>query len=123
VINWFNFGILTVSSYEERLFTFALGQDKDFVYCANDKCKNGQSVIIDKNDPRMQCSACKKSTCTKCQVLWHEDQTCAEVQAVQIAKQDKMDPDTAKLLAKTTKSCLNCGWRIEKNEGCTSITC
>ncbi|KAF2642062.1 hypothetical protein P280DRAFT_449492 [Massarina eburnea CBS 473.64] len=101
---------------------------KNTVTCPNPQCgAQGQPDYSASGFPQVQCLSptCKLRFCVNCNVPWHTEITCADVQARNIHA-SMLDLDR-KVLAKLQKAgarrCPNCNIIIEKDGGCSSMFC
>jgi hypothetical protein len=112
-----------------------LSAEPNFRWCINRGCSSGQILHLANTDETnlrnrgamMQCHACRFVQCVVHSCAWHHNETCDDYD-------DRTDPEGSKkakekksqaLIQKLTKKCPNeeCGWRIEKNQGCNHMTC
>ncbi|KAI0765331.1 hypothetical protein C8Q74DRAFT_1287700 [Fomes fomentarius] len=93
-------------------------------YCPNPRCSALVQVDEDSEDPQAICPSCDEVICVPCRVLWHEDLTCEEYQALPL---DERSPDDQKALqlmkAKNWRRCPKCAIIVELTVGCNHMTC
>ncbi|KAI1271044.1 hypothetical protein F5Y07DRAFT_406099 [Xylaria sp. FL0933] len=105
----------------DRLTTKAVLEGiKGFRWCLNPDCDSGQ--IYPSNCDKARCHACKRSSCVRHNVPWHNRETCEEYDK-RTRKQRKSYKLSEKHVKKTTKPCPGCGKSINKYSGCDHITC
>jgi len=67
------------------------------------------------------CEGCKKTYCASCLEDHPANETCQKAAArIKVSKENE---DTEKWAQENTRPCPKCKTRIEKNEGCSHITC
>lgn len=107
--------------YEMRLMQRSLEGMSEFVWCAHG-CGSGQLHGFDPNEqPVVECVKCKQKTCFKHRMQWHTDLTCDEYDIQNGTLTG--DEATDRWLDHFTKTCPQCGYHIQKNEGCDHMTC
>lgn len=89
----------------------------EFRWCLAPGCQSGQLHLGGTAEPRFVCESCGHCSCVKCDVPWHDRESCSEYQ---YRKSEGPSYDT---ISATTKPCPKCQSRIEKNEGCDHMTC
>ncbi|MCJ1288075.1 hypothetical protein MMC26_007428 [Xylographa opegraphella] len=97
----------------------------NFRRCLSLGCESGQIHYQGAAQPIMTCHACQRKTCFVHETEWHEGQTCAQVDR-QVAKAERRERMANEAyLAANTKACPqeSCGRPIEKNGGCSHMTC
>lgn len=112
--------------YDTLAARSALAADPDFVWCVGPGCCSGQIHVPDRQNPVFYCASCHFKMCIKHQAKWHDDETCEQYDYRVSGQRDKDEEKaSAELLEKATKKCpgKNCGWRIEKSEGCDHMRC
>lgn len=95
--------------YEDMLHSDRSSKErKSFIRkCPNSECRGFLSI-------QWKCNLCNLKTCKDCnECIRHEDEH----------KCDPNSVETAKLLAKDSKTCPNCGEMIFKTEGCDQMYC
>jgi len=119
--------------------TIKLRQEVGLYHCPTTDCPN--SVFIDDDIVRFDCTVCKESYCLKCKVKYHMGMTCEEyndhLKEQEQEQEQEQEKDTSNSspvpiakpaeLEKFLKSGLlkqcQCGNYIEKNGGCWYIKC
>lgn len=71
----------------------------------------------------MICRDCGGHTCIACDIVWHPEIPCAEIQAQRAEAVEKDENAASQYLRKNSKLCPNCGVRGEKVSGCDHMTC
>jgi hypothetical protein len=105
--------------YERFLIQHQLEQMNEFIWCSNPKCQMGQLNDGGEFNNIVTCIYCHKKTCFIHKTKWHEGLTCEEYDA-----QTNSDlKQSLKWLNQNTKTCPNCPYQIEKNNGCDHMTC
>ena len=106
-------------------------QNADIRECPTENC---DYFFVKENDNQsyLSCPICGVEYCLKCDIVYHVQQTCEEVQEAIIgAKADKINnhslPVDAQLLewarAAGAKQCAQCKFWVQKNDGCDHMTC
>lgn len=96
-----------------------LPSEENWRNCLAEGCNNG--ALYPGKSAKIQCRECAAKACFKCQVLWHEGQTCEEYERSRLrAKTSESDEVAVK---KITKECPKCRVRVMKNGGCDVISC
>ncbi|KAI0084695.1 hypothetical protein BDY19DRAFT_969625 [Irpex rosettiformis] len=94
------------------------------IYCPNKKCSTLVQAHEDPNEPQAQCPACNMLMCVPCRVLWHEDMTCEEFQALPLDERSPEDQQALQLMrAQHWRRCPQCQIIVELEHGCNHITC
>ena len=92
--------------------------------CRHGGCKGEVEVERDAHPPMMKCPKrrCGKLTCIKCDSIWHEGLSCEEAREKGKEKGEEM---SELWVGKKTKTCPGegCGVKIEKDGGCSFMTC
>ncbi|KAF2807483.1 uncharacterized protein BDZ99DRAFT_523095 [Mytilinidion resinicola] len=109
----------------------ALNDDPNFRWCRGPNCKSGQIHESDVSGNIFVCVDCGFKVCTVHEGVWHEGETCEEYDYRTSGRKEKdqkaQEEASAAEIAKITKKCPgkrgNCGWNIEKNDGCDHMTC
>lgn len=118
--------LMLINRFEKMVFTGVLRDMDEFVRCPFETCGNGQLYPEYKTNPRMRCHACKKESCIKHGVPWHENQTCEEYDErknIGNPKRAKEEEASKKEIASTSKPCPGCKAPIQRIEGCDHMTC
>lgn len=105
-----------------------LHNDKRWVWCVSGTCPSGQihnkATKKDTWEARMvKCVKCGVESCFSHRDVWHKGLTCAQY--------DDLNPKSESLktseerIRNMTKQCptAGCGWRIQKNGGCSNMLC
>lgn len=102
--------------YSEAATRRALSAYDEFQWCL--RCGSGQ--LHCGNDPRFVCCECGYEQCVHHGLPWHSGVTCEDFDRRQ--SEEKLNLET---ISRTTKKCpgAGCGVNIEKNEGCSHMTC
>lgn len=118
--------------YDNALNKTMLKNLSDFISCANELCNYAGTVDL-RFVSYINCPDCETRTCTTCRTDWHPDTTheqnmanvrrAAEERDRQLMENEKRTVEGRRFAAyvgKHTKACpgVNCGARIEKNDGC-----
>jgi hypothetical protein len=110
--------------YEVLVLRSSLSNNPEFHWCIAPGCQSGQ-LHADSN-PIFRCAQCSFRSCIKHKVQWHDGLTCTEYDASVVSRQREMEEAASrKMIKETSRQCpgKNCGWRIEKNDGCDHMTC
>ncbi|KAI0747012.1 hypothetical protein C8Q80DRAFT_812908 [Daedaleopsis nitida] len=93
-------------------------------YCPNPRCSALVQVDEESEEPQAICPSCNTVICVPCCVIWHDDLTCEEYQALPL---DERSPDDQKALqlmkAQNWRRCPSCAVIVELTLGCNHITC
>lgn len=74
------------------------------------------------DDPHFKCPDCESDYCMDCRADWHEGMTCKEYQInVKVGPEDKKFEEFVE--GSRFKRCPNCGFWVEKVDGCEYIMC
>ncbi|PCH44865.1 hypothetical protein WOLCODRAFT_78291 [Wolfiporia cocos MD-104 SS10] len=93
-------------------------------YCPNKRCSTLVQVHDDPDEPQALCPSCNELLCVPCQVVWHEDMTCEEFQALPLDERSPEDQQALQLMrTKSWRRCPNCSFIVELTVGCNHITC
>eukprot|EP00741_Cyanophora_paradoxa_P021370 tig00021350_g20629.t1 len=96
--------------------------------CSQPGCYYMMAVGAGEQRPsRVRCSLCRRDSCARCSVPWHDGMNCEQW----AARQRERERDngaagrlaTAAALARVTKPCPRCNNAIEKSGGCDHMTC
>jgi E3 ubiquitin-protein ligase RNF14 len=105
--------------YDRFLIHHQLEQLDEFIWCSNPKCQMGQLNDGGQLNNIVTCIYCHKKTCFMHKTKWHEGLTCQEYDS--ITNRDLKA--NLRWLNQNTKTCPNCPYQIEKNNGCDHMTC
>lgn len=105
--------------YDHYVFVNQLEQSEEFIWCSNPKCQMGQLNAGGIENNIVTCTRCHKKTCFKHKIPWHRGLTCDEFDAT---TEDNVKA-SLRWLNQNTKTCPNCPYQIEKNDGCDHMTC
>lgn len=116
----------TIEAYDKMLTRNALSSLPEFAWCLGAGCQSGQLNYENSNDSFMDCVSCGYKQCLKHKVPWHSNETCEQYEyrtSGQGARDDERA--TQAMLDEVSKKCpgKNCGWRIQKTDGCDHMTC
>jgi hypothetical protein len=116
----------TFDAYERMLTRTALSALDDFAWCLAPKCSSGQLNVA--SDNYMDCANCGFKQCLRHKCAWHVGETCKayEYRTSGLKARDDERATEAMLEAdKSIKLCPgeNCGWRIQKLDGCDHMRC
>lgn len=115
---------ITFEAYDKAATNNALSSLPDFNWCLAPGCKSGQLNV--ENSNFMACASCNYKQCLKHAVPWHTGETCEQYEyRTSGAKAREEEEQTMAMLDSISKKCPgpNCGWRIQKTDGCDHITC
>ncbi|EMC92730.1 hypothetical protein BAUCODRAFT_59502, partial [Baudoinia panamericana UAMH 10762] len=114
----------TFQAYDRISTLNALSALDDFAWCLGPKCDSGQ--LNPENNHFMDCASCGYKQCLKHKVPWHTGETCDQYD-YRTSGQQARDEEarTEAMLDSVSKRCpgVNCGWRIQKTDGCDHMTC
>jgi hypothetical protein len=116
------------TAYENILTRDALSQLPEFVWCLAAGCGAGQLHVQPEGtlDAMMECHSCKYVQCLKHKCAWHHGETCRQYDYRSSGQQARDEERaTEAMLNDISKKCPgeNCGWRIQKSDGCDHMTC
>jgi len=75
-------------------------------------------------NPQATCPSCSMAICVPCRVVWHDDLTCEEYQALPLDDRSPEDQQALKLMkAQHWRRCPKCSFIVELTHGCNHITC
>jgi E3 ubiquitin-protein ligase RNF14 len=106
-----------------------LNDDPNFRWCRAPNCQSGQIHISGIEGNIFRCIACGHRICVIHEDTWHEGETCEEYDYRSSGKKERdqkqQNEASVQAISKLTKKCpgQNCGWNIEKNDGCDHMTC
>ncbi|KAI0659334.1 hypothetical protein C8Q70DRAFT_987272 [Cubamyces menziesii] len=93
-------------------------------YCPNPHCSALVQLDEDSDDPQAICPSCNKVICVPCRVVWHDDLTCEEYQALPLDDRSPEDQKALQLIkAENWRRCPSCAFIVELTHGCNHITC
>ncbi|KAI0702061.1 hypothetical protein C8T65DRAFT_719286 [Cerioporus squamosus] len=93
-------------------------------YCPNPRCSALVQVDEDADDPQATCPSCNSVICVPCRVVWHEDLSCEEYQALPLDERSPEDQEALRLMrAQNWRRCPSCAMIVELTHGCNHITC
>ena len=81
-------------------------------------------IVWSKSNPaarKVVCTSCNTQYCFKCQLAYHAPNSCETIRQWNIKCQD--DSETRNYLLVHTQDCPKCKVCIEKNGGCSHMTC
>ena len=114
----------TFDAYDKLATRNALGALDEFAWCLAADCGSGQLNI--ENNNFMNCINCGYKQCLEHKVPWHAGETCEkyEYRTSGLKARDE-ENKTEAMLDLVSKKCpgKNCGWRIQKLDGCEHMTC
>ncbi|KAH8101927.1 hypothetical protein BXZ70DRAFT_932499 [Cristinia sonorae] len=94
------------------------------VFCPNPKCSALVQVHDDEDEPQASCPLCNVLMCVPCRVLWHEDMSCEDYQALPLDERSPEDQQALQLAkAQNWRRCPKCAVIVELTMGCNHITC
>ncbi|KAL5783592.1 hypothetical protein ACOSP7_008621 [Xanthoceras sorbifolium] len=93
-------------------------------YCPFKDCS---ALLIDEGGETItqsECPYCNRLFCVQCKVAWHAGIGCAEFQKLNKDEREREDIMLMKLAQnKKWKRCPNCGFYVEKQDGCMYMKC
>jgi len=116
--------VQTFEAYDKMSTRNALSNLPEFAWCLAVGCNSGQLNI--QNNNYMDCASCGYRQCLVHKVPWHSDETCDQYD-YRISGHQARDEEakTEAMIDSVSKKCpgANCGWRIQKTDGCDHMTC
>ncbi|GIZ37487.1 hypothetical protein CKM354_000093200 [Cercospora kikuchii] len=116
----------TFDSYEKMLTRNALSSLDEFAWCLSATCNSGQLNVENASGTFMDCVGCGYKQCLTHKVAWHTGETCEQYEyRTSGAKAKDEERATEAMLDTVSKKCpgANCGWRIQKIDGCDHMRC
>ena len=116
----------TYEQYDLLMLRAFLSETTEFHWCIGSGCQSGQ--LHDNSGPIFRCVQCGHRSCINHKVPWHDGLTCAQLDT-KLARRNRRrmreEAKSQKLVDEISQQCpgKNCGWRIEKNQGCDHMTC
>ncbi|KAI0371250.1 hypothetical protein BV20DRAFT_965420 [Pilatotrama ljubarskyi] len=93
-------------------------------YCPNPRCSALVQLDEDSEDPQALCPSCNTVICVPCRVIWHDDLSCEEYQALPVDDRSPEDQKALQLIkAENWRRCPSCSFIVELTHGCNHITC
>jgi hypothetical protein len=121
---------LTHNRWNRRAFQAALEEVPGYFSCHSANCDYGHihdDEGAQNNIRRCQNPDCNARICTLHKMPFHTDETCVQYDERKAAEQRHTDEEAASqaTVAQISKLCPggDCGYRIEKNDGCDHMTC
>ncbi|CAG9333620.1 unnamed protein product [Blepharisma stoltei] len=96
--------------YDKLMKRIQLQSDPNIKWCPYPNCEGYDTIGGGKL--KLQCNICHNYFCAKCNQIWHGRKKC---------KTDKKFERWAS--QRNAKACPKCFWRVEKNGGCSHMTC
>ena len=78
---------------------------------------------LDEEYANVNCHECKKTFCTKCDRVWHNNQTCEEVAAEERRLKDPILQAHEAMNEATIRRCPECSLAFVKHDGCNKMKC
>ena len=114
----------TPDSYDRLSIRRALEtQFPNFRWCPGPNCEYGEEHPDDPKHPMITCTSCGFGSCFFHNSPWHEGMTCDEYNAKITAGAIKAEKKTEKIIKKIAKRCPGCQRFINKNGGCSHMSC
>jgi IBR domain, a half RING-finger domain len=95
----------------------------NFRWCLGPNCEYGEEHPDDPKQPMITCTSCGFDSCFFHNTTWHEGMTCDEYNAKIAAGAIKAEKKTEKIIKKIAKRCPGCQRFINKNGGCSHMSC
>ena len=92
-----------------------------FHSCTSPDCGGVAELLGDYK--RFQCPVCSAARCVRCQVDWHEGQTCEQYQEWRADNAAGDDAMADMVGSGDVKVCVQCGNGVVNSEGCNHMTC
>jgi len=108
-----------LETYTNSLLRISLSSTEDFEWCAS--CSSGYFLQKDKSMDclNLNCPDCGYHWCALCRSVIHTGLTCEEAK-IKLSMEDKENDNWKQL---NTKKCPTCKVHIQKNSGCSHISC
>jgi hypothetical protein len=98
-------------------------QFPNFRWCVGPNCEYGEEYPEDPKQPMTTCTSCGFEACFYHNTAWHEGMTCDEYTTKAAAGAIKAEKKTEKIIKKIAKRCPGCRRYINKNGGCSHMSC
>ncbi|KAH8744776.1 hypothetical protein BGZ57DRAFT_778783 [Hyaloscypha finlandica] len=95
----------------------------NFRWCPGPKCEYGEEHPDDPKHPMTTCTSCGFNSCFYHETPWHEGITCDEYNAKITVGAVKAEKKSEKVIRKIAKRCPGCQRYINKNGGCSHMSC
>lgn len=95
----------------------------NFRWCPGPKCEYGEEHPDDPKHPMTTCTSCGFNSCFYHETPWHEGITCDEYNAKIAVGAVKAEKKSEKVIKKIAKRCPGCQRYINKNGGCSHMSC
>ncbi|KAI0938557.1 hypothetical protein AcV5_000209 [Taiwanofungus camphoratus] len=83
-------------------------------YCPNPRCSALVQLHDNPDEPRAICPSCAIAMCVSCHVIWHDNMTCEEYQALPLDERSPEDQQALQLMkVKNWRRCPNCSFIVE----------
>lgn len=109
------------NTYDEGILQECLESDPEFRWCSATGCGSGQLHVRQDSYPRMRCHECRQCTCFTHRCPWHSGRTCEQYDRDASASEEVALLQN--LEGSNFRRCPKCGHGIEKNKGCSHMTC
>ena len=106
--------------YNKLSLKVAFQEMSDVAHCPQPNCQYSQ--IKEHGTDYIRCHTCRFEYCFACQYPWHEGISCEDFERV-FNEHKKEETESNKWKLKRTKPCPKCNVRIQKNKGCSHMTC
>lgn len=120
----------TFEKYDKFMVRQVLSADPNFRWCRAGNCLSGQIHDAEEVGNVFACVECHARFCTVHAGVYHDNETCAEYEYRTSGQKErderkKEEEASEEAVGKLTKNCpgSNCGWPIEKNGGCSHMSC
>lgn len=114
----------TFDAYDQMSTRNVLSNLPEFAWCLAVGCNSGQ--LNTANGNYMDCANCGYKQCLTHKVPWHFNETCDQYEYRTSGQQARdEEAQTEAMIDSVSKKCpgSNCGWRIQKTDGCDHMTC
>jgi len=113
-----------VLRYDDFATPSAVSALEQFRWCMRDGCKSGQEHLLGGGQV-FECNACGHQQRVTHNRPWHDGESCHEfdLRTNPEARRQAKDQASEEKIWETTQQCPACRVNIEKNQGCSHMTC
>lgn len=97
------------------------GPHSRWLWCQHHECEDGWIAWLQRGQVLQDCPTCDLPSCLTCS-QGHPGETCAFYHA-RIQNPVEGEDESIELIRQSTRPCLHCGVRVERNGGCSQMRC